>query len=140
MAKTVLVCDDDPQLRSAVSLLIRDLVEIVEAADGQEALAAIREKRPALMLLDVGLPLMDGFRTLEAVRAIAPGLLVIVLTGQNETQNALRMLEMGASAYVTKPFEPSWLREDIKRLLAGADGVANPSESPPWRIVIPRTG
>ena len=118
--KTVLVADDEPMLRRLVLATIRGLpLRVLEAATGPDALAVARQELPDLMLLDVGLPDMDGFavcRSLKADPATA-GIKVVMLTARAQRQDLARGVEAGADAYITKPFSPQRLLSDLTGFL-----------------------
>lgn len=108
---TILIVEDDAPLRRALrtSLRARDLV-VREAGSGEEALVLAADRRPDLVLLDLGLPGIDGLETIARLRAFtdAP---VIVLTARDRPSEKVAALDAGADDYVTKPF-------DIDELLA----------------------
>lgn len=115
--KKVLIVDDDEDLRRSIKTLLGDSFDVLEAADGGAAVEAVRKERPRLILLDVSMPGMDGAQTLEAVRAIDRAVTVIMLTGDSGLDTAKRTLDMGAAAYVTKPFDMDCMKSDVRRLL-----------------------
>lgn len=129
-AKKVLIVDDDEDLRRSIRLLLGDDFPVLEAADGGAAIEAVRKERPRLILLDVSMPGMDGAATLEAVRSIDRAVTVIMLTGDSGLDMAKRTLDMGAAAYVTKPFDMDCMKADVRRLLA-AD-AESPESGRPW--------
>jgi two-component system KDP operon response regulator KdpE len=108
---TILIVEDDAPLRRALrtSLRARDLV-VHEAGSGEEALVLAADRRPDLVLLDLGLPGIDGLETIARLRTFtdAP---VIVLTARDRPADKVAALDAGADDYVTKPF-------DIDELLA----------------------
>jgi two-component system response regulator (stage 0 sporulation protein F) len=128
-AKKVLIVDDDEDLRRTIKLLLGDSFNVLEAADGGSAVEAVRKERPRLILLDVSMPGMDGAQTLEAVRAIDRAVTVIMLTGDSGLDTAKRTLDMGAAAYVTKPFDMDCMKSDVRRLLS-ADGELDETGRP----------
>lgn len=118
--KTVLVADDEPMLRRLVLATIRRLpLRVLEAASGPEALALARQERPDLMLLDVGLPEVDGFAVCRALKTdpVTAGIKVVMLTARAQRQDLDRGAEAGADAYITKPFSPQRLLSDLGGLL-----------------------
>jgi DNA-binding response OmpR family regulator len=123
---TVLVVDDNPDLRRYVR---RHLIEggasgrgyrVVEAADGEGALAAVRARLPDLVVSDVMMPQLDGVRLLEALRADPETdfLPVILLTARAEAEDRLAGLGLGADDYVTKPFDARELVARVDNLIA----------------------
>ena len=89
---------------------------VSEAASGLEALDKVRQEIPDLVLLDVMMPELDGFETLQHIREIS-NVPVIMLTVKNEEGDKVRGLELGADDYVTKPFSPRELSSRVKALL-----------------------
>lgn len=119
----LLIVDDDPEIRSSVRLGFelqwRD-VEILEAARGTDALRAVEEQRPDLVLLDVGLPDLDGYRVLRDIRAFS-SVPVIMLTARDEPIDKVRGLEAGADDYVGKPFDHLELMARVRAVLRRLD-------------------
>ena len=119
----LLIVDDDAEIRSSVRLGFelqwRD-VEIVEAEDGAEALRLLEEERPDLVLLDVGLPDMDGYAVLRETRAFS-AVPVIMLTARDEAMDRVRGLEGGADDYVGKPFDHLELLARVRAVLRRLD-------------------
>lgn len=109
MATSVLIVDDSAVSRSIV---IRSLppdwdVAITQASNGCEALAALSEKPHKVVLLDLNMPVMDGYQFLEAVQRSALAMpIVIVLSGDVQPRAQARVKELGASAFVRKPIRP----------------------------------
>lgn len=126
-----MVVDDEEDLRRIIARMLSAQGEIVEAADGAEAVRLLRQRTPDLLLLDVTLPDVSGLDVLKEARAIAPNLPVLMLTGQLDISTARDALEKGARAYMTKPFEPSALKQEVARLL-GPETV--PRDARPWRV------
>ncbi len=106
----VLVADDDPAMRALITTILHDQnFRTAEAADGLEALDQAQRLRPAVMLLDMEMPRLDGFGVLEALRRRLAGraVPVIVVTVRDDPATEARCLELGAEDYITKPFQPS---------------------------------
>ena len=113
MSRTILVVDDEPRIREILdAYLRREGYEPVLAATGEEALDLLRRREPALVLLDLGLPDLDGLEVLRRMRA-ARDVPVIVVTARAEEVDRLVGLQVGADDYVTKPFSP---REVVARV------------------------
>lgn len=114
---TVLVVEDDPDIRSlVVSLAGRAGMAGLEAADGRAGIRAFFEHRPDLVVLDIGLPELDGWEVLARIRELSEAP-VLVLTAAGEKPQEVRGLEGGADDYVTKPFDPDVLIARIRALL-----------------------
>ncbi len=121
MTRIALV-EDNPDNRLLVHAILEDLFEIDEYAGGAEALVGIRTHPPALVLLDISLPVMDGTEVLRHLRADADiaSLPVIALTAHAMAGDRERYLDMGFDAYVTKPIvDETILIGEINRLLDG---------------------
>ena len=122
--KTVLVVDDEPKIVQ----LARDYLEhagftVVSASDGKAALATARSSRPDLVVLDLGLPELDGLDVARALRrdSTVP---IVMLTGRGDEADKIAGLEIGADDYVSKPFSPRELSARIKAILRRAERVS----------------
>jgi two-component system, OmpR family, KDP operon response regulator KdpE len=131
----LLLVDDDPEIRTSVrvgfELQWRD-VEILEAASGGECLRLVEERRPDLVLLDVGLPDLDGFAVLRELRAFS-AVPVIMLTARDEPIDRVRGLEAGADDYVAKPFDHLELMARVRAVLRRLDVKAPTPGRAPYR-------
>ncbi|HEV7562504.1 MAG TPA: response regulator transcription factor [Solirubrobacterales bacterium] len=115
--QTVLVVEDDPDIRGLVlALLQRAGMAGLAAGDGRAGIRAFFEHRPDLLVLDLGLPELDGWEVLERVREVSDAP-VMVLTAAGESPEKVRGLDGGADDYVTKPFDPEVLVARIRALL-----------------------
>lgn len=119
----VLLVDDDADIRASVRLGFelqwRD-VEILEAEHGADALRLIEDQRPDIVLLDVGLPDLDGYAVLREVRAFS-SVPVIMLTARDEPIDKVRGLEAGADDYLGKPFDHLELMARVRAVLRRLD-------------------
>ena len=127
MAK-VLIVDDDPDIRTAVSSILKfRSYEVIEACDGEEALMKLREEKPDLILLDLLMPKMDGFAVIKELQSNnwkeyhdIP--LLILSSVREEVSERRYELETGyglkVDDYIEKPIEPYLLLEHIERLLS----------------------
>jgi two-component system, OmpR family, KDP operon response regulator KdpE len=131
----LLLVDDDPEIRTSVrvgfELQWRD-VEVVEAATGADGLRLVEERRPDLVLLDVGLPDTDGFAVLREIRAFS-AVPVVMLTARDEAIDTVRGLETGADDYVTKPFDHLELMARVRAVLRRLDVKAPASRRATYR-------
>ncbi len=119
--RRILVVDDEPDLVHAVRLYLEMEGYLVFAAsNGYEALEKVREKLPDLVVLDVMMPEMDGFETLQKIRE-AHTIPVIMLTVRGEEADKVRGLQLGADDYVTKPFSQRELLSRIQAVLRRAE-------------------
>ena len=119
----LLLVDDDADIRASVRLGFelqwRD-VEVVEAASGADGLRLVEDERPDLVLLDVGLPDLDGYAVLREIRAFS-AVPVIMLTARDEPIDKVRGLEAGADDYVGKPFDHLELMARVRAVLRRLD-------------------
>ncbi len=127
---TIVVVEDDPNIADLVELYLRrEGFRVVQAADGPRGLEAVREQRPRLVVLDVGLPGgMDGLEVCRRLRSgPQPGVPVLMLTARDGEIDRVLGLELGADDYVTKPFGPRELMARVKAILRRVEG---PREAP----------
>jgi len=119
--KLILAVDDEPKMTRFMRLNLElEGYAVREATNGLEALDKVREELPDLVLLDVMMPEMSGFETLERIREMS-NVPVIMLTAKGEEEDKVHGLELGADDYVTKPFSPRELSSRIKALLRRAE-------------------
>lgn len=113
----ILICDDETDIVNALKIyLSMGDYRVLEAHNGQEALAIARGEELHLILLDVMMPVMDGLKTLEELRRFsnAP---VILLTAKGEEEDKIEGLNLGADDYITKPFQPMELLARVRSQL-----------------------
>ena len=111
---TVLICDDDKDIRNAVQIyLSADGYEVITAGNGREALSAIAGNEVHLVLLDIMMPQMDGIETLQHIRKVS-NVPVIFLTAKGEETDKILGLNIGADDYITKPFNPAELQARVR--------------------------
>ena len=120
MTRVMVVEDNDNMRRGLCDLLEADGFETIEIADGKQAVDAMHHARPDLVILDLMLPAIDGAGVLEKMRASGVRAPVLVLTAKNDEDEKVRLLEMGADDYVTKPFGRRELGARISALLRRA--------------------
>ena len=115
---TVLIADDDANIRELVSLFLRNEgLKTVEAADGREALAVYASEPVDLVVLDIMMPVMDGWALCKELRRADPSLPLLMLTARGETWEKVKGFELGTDDYLTKPFDPLELAARVKALL-----------------------
>jgi len=118
----LLVCDDHEVVRKGIRFLIKpemDIQIVAEAKDGMEALRLTQETQPDVALLDVVMPLLDGFATLQRIRVEHPGVKVVIYSGFSNSTFSSRATALGASAFVHKEAPFSQLVETIRHAAAG---------------------
>jgi two-component system KDP operon response regulator KdpE len=115
--RKILIADDEPRMIRFIRLnLEHDGYEVLEANNGQAALDQLRDELPDMVLLDVMMPDLDGFETLEMVREVST-VPVIMLTAKGDVEDRVRGLELGADDYISKPFSPAELSSRVKAVL-----------------------
>ncbi len=100
----ILLVDDEPHIRKYVSLILKQLGSplLIEATNGEEAVAAYQRENPDLVLLDVNMPKMDGIETLRKLKELDPNCVVIMLTSLANRETIAQALELGAANYIRK--------------------------------------
>lgn len=122
----ILIVDDDPRLRDLVRLALeRAGHDVITAADGRSALIHAAREAPDLIVLDVGMPGMDGFECCRRIRANSE-VPVLFLTARDDEVDRILGLEMGADDYVTKPFSPRELVARVRTILKRTMRVTEP--------------
>lgn len=121
MSERVLLVDDEPNIVTSLQFLMRKAgFETAVARDGEAALTEVERFRPDLVLLDANLPGRDGFEVCQALRAAGHAdLVVVMLTAKGRESEVAKGFEVGADAYVTKPFSTRELVARVTDLLAG---------------------
>lgn len=118
VAKRVLIADDEKNMRWVLDeTLTKEGYEVVQASNGKEALAAIDENPPDLMVLDHKMPAPDGMEVLRRIRAKGETFPVIMLTAHGNVQLAVEAMKAGATEYLTKPFDLEELKLSIEKAL-----------------------
>ena len=113
----VLVVDDDPGLRDSFRLILEDDYDVLEAADGAQALETVRTTQVDLVLLDVRLPDLDGMAVLEQAKALDEHVEVILVTAVQTVRTAVAAMKLGAFDYITKPFDEDEILPLVRRAI-----------------------
>jgi len=117
----VLLADDHSIVRAGLRRLLEDAgdMEVVEAADGRQALKLAKDNPPDVAVMDISMPGLDGLEAIQRLRELLPALPVLVLTMHEEEQYVVRCLAAGARGYLTKRGAPEQLVNAIRKVLAG---------------------
>jgi DNA-binding response OmpR family regulator len=118
--KKILIADDEPNIVVSLEFLMkRSGYQVKAAGDGEEALRLLEDFRPDLILLDVMLPLRDGFEVCQKIRNNPDwkNLKIVMLTAKGREVEIAKGLALGADAYITKPFATKDLLANVQRLL-----------------------
>jgi DNA-binding response OmpR family regulator len=127
----ILVVDDDPDLLRALRLRLRaNNYEVTTASDGYAAIASAQKERPSLIILDLGLPVGDGFVVLDRLQNsdVLSGVPVIVLSARDPQNNEEKALKAGAAAFFQKPAD----NDELLNVIRVSIGPAAAAQSAPW--------
>lgn len=114
MNTKVLIVDDDPSIRLLLKRLLLEMGHSsLEAADGNEALALLQRENPALVLLDLHMPKLDGLATLDAIMDRNPDMGVIMITGDGDEDRGKAAMQRGACDYLPKPFDLEYFKNTV---------------------------
>jgi two-component system response regulator MprA len=117
----VLIAEDDRAVREALERALRlEGYEVATVANGAEALAAVADRPPDLLLLDVSMPIVDGLTVARVLRGEGDRLPILMLTARTETRDRVAGLDAGADDYLAKPFELDELLARVRALLRRA--------------------
>jgi two-component system, OmpR family, alkaline phosphatase synthesis response regulator PhoP len=127
----ILIVDDEPNIAQLARLYLeREGYKVESAGDGRSALAAVEKHPPALMVLDIMLPELDGLEVCRRLRASGNSLPILMLTARDEDVDKILGLELGADDYLTKPFNPRELVARIKAILRRGERTADNARAP----------
>jgi two-component system, OmpR family, KDP operon response regulator KdpE len=127
----ILIVDDDPDLLRALRLRLRaNNYDVATASDGYAAIASAQKERPGLIILDLGLPVGDGFVVLDRLQNsdILAGIPVIVLSARDPQNNEERALKAGATAFLQKPAD----NDELLNMIRGSLGPGAAQPTPAW--------
>lgn len=129
-SELILLVDDEPSITQLARMYLeRDGFRIAEALDGESALEAAKQK-PALIVLDVMLPKVDGFDVCRRLRSAGDQVPIIMLTARDEDIDKILGLELGADDYLTKPFNPRELVARVKAILRRSESRKQTDDQP----------
>jgi UDP-3-O-[3-hydroxymyristoyl] N-acetylglucosamine deacetylase len=124
MSETILVVDDEANIRHTLRGVLADEgYDVVEAQDGRRALELLERRPPKLAIVDIWMPEMDGIELVSKMRQQAPEVPVIVISGHGTIDTAVRVIRMGAFDFLEKPFQLDALLRVVDRALGGANEV-----------------
>ena len=114
MAKKILICDDDPSVRNAFKAILENTHDLILCENCQQCLETLRHNQDiGILFLDIKLPETNGLELLQKIKAQAPQIPVVVLTGYDTPELREKMLHLGAKAYLNKPFSPEEIRKAV---------------------------
>ena len=117
--KKILIADDELNIRSLISRMLGKDYIVIEATNGEEAIDIAKRQEPDLILMDLIMPQMDGYTACSSIKTdqATKGIPVVMLTGVGHEFNKKFAREMGADAYITKPFSADELLRQVKQVL-----------------------
>jgi DNA-binding response OmpR family regulator len=124
MKRSVLVVDDEPNIVASLEFLLKKAgYDVRVARNGEEALRAVAQRHPDLVLLDVMMPIRDGYDVCESIRAnpVLKNVHIIMLTAKSREVEHEKALALGADDYIVKPFSTRELVERVKQVLGPGD-------------------
>ena len=129
---TLLVVDDDNEIRMLLSDILQEKYNVLEASDGKEALDLLKECMPDLIICDIIMPGMNGFELIEQIKGqeLTAHIPIILLSSDASVDSKIESAHVGADAYLTKPFHEKHLLATIKQLLSNRKGLKDYFNSP----------
>lgn len=114
----ILIADDAAFMRMKSANLVKELGhEVVEAADGAEAVELFKQHHPDAVLLDITMPVMDGMQALKEILALDPSAKVAMVTAMGQQQVIMEAIKSGAKDFVVKPFDPDRIQSALWKLV-----------------------
>lgn len=133
MRHKILIVDDSDTIRRALAAAFEGAYSVFTAAGGTDAVELVKAERPVLVFLDINMPDMGGEEALRLIKATGVPSSIWMLTGVEDLAVVMRALTMGASGYITKPFEIESLRRVVLNAVSDLEGEEKPSAKP-WTI------
>jgi two-component system KDP operon response regulator KdpE len=130
-ASSVLIVDDEPKIRNAVrQALEHEVRTVLEASNGRDAIAMAERERPGLVIIDLGLPDMEGIAVCRAIRGWS-SVPILVLSARTDEEEKASLLEAGADDYITKPFSTVELRARVRAAVRRSQMAPLPGTNAP---------
>lgn len=117
MKKKILICDDEEGVRESLNLILENDYNIAFAANGNEAVEHIKNNEIDLLILDIKMPKMNGLEALRDIRKINNDLKIVISTGYQSSEVAEETIKLGATDYITKPFDKDQILSLVKNTL-----------------------
>jgi len=136
MQHKILIVDDEESVRFVIKEAFSRSYQVFTTAEGMDALEIIKRERPALVFLDIKMPGLSGLDVLRMVKDAGLNPVIWMLTGEEDLDVALKTLKMGASGYLTKPFEIQKIRDIVVNAITGSEQKEHHDtrEDRPWRV------
>lgn len=141
MARNILVVEDEKRIREAITAYLKNAgYTVLEAGNGKEAIEIFEDNEIDLVILDVMMPMLDGWTVLRRIREYSKETLVIMLTALESEYDKLQGFELGADEYVTKPFSPKVLVARVNALFSRNPKFRASDKIELGRLVLDKTG
>jgi two-component system chemotaxis response regulator CheY len=115
----ILIADDADFSRTRISRTLNEAgYQVIEAQNGSEALDAYQNEKPDLVIMDIGMPIMDGLTALRQIKAVDPSAKIVVLSRIGQEKSVVEALEAGAETFLLKPFDSNYILAAIVRMMA----------------------
>jgi two-component system chemotaxis response regulator CheY len=115
----ILIADDADFSRTRISRTLHDAgYQVIEAQNGSEALDAYQNEEPDLVIMDIGMPIMDGLTALRQIKAADPSAKMVMLSRIGQEKSVIEALEAGAETFLLKPFDSNYVLAAIVRMMA----------------------
>jgi two-component system chemotaxis response regulator CheY len=115
----ILIADDAEFSRSRISRALNQAgYRVIEAQNGSEALSAYQNEKPDLVIMDIGMPVMDGLSALRQIMAIDPNAKIVMLSRIGQEKSVIEALEAGAETFLVKPFDSNYVLAAVDRVMA----------------------
>jgi DNA-binding response OmpR family regulator len=135
MGTSILIVDDEPRyLRLLEANLVTEGFQVLKATNGQEAVDQVADKHPDLVLLDVMMPVLDGFGACERIREFS-NVPIIVVTARGSENDRVRGLDLGADDYIVKPFSATELLARVRAVLRRVQTSGNAFQQPVFQHI-----
>ena len=115
--KKILICDDEEGIRESLKLILEEHYDLILTKNGNEAINHLKNNNVDLLILDIKMPVINGFDTLREIRKLKPGLKVIIATGYKSVETAKEAQKLGATDYLVKPFNSVEVLQSIEKII-----------------------
>ncbi|MCG2725429.1 MAG: response regulator [Elusimicrobia bacterium] len=136
MKQKILIVDDEKNVRNVIQRAFSQEYSVFTASEGISAMEIIKQEQPALIFLDIGMPGMSGLEVLKLIKKAGLSSVIWMLTGEEDINIAMKTIQMGASGYLTKPFEIEKIREIARDVIMNYERKAkrDSSADKPWVV------
>ena len=137
MRHKILIVDDEENVRFVLKEAFLSTYQVFTASEGLSAVEIIKKERPTLVFLDMKMPGLSGLEVLQLVKETGLAPVIWILTGEEELDIALKTLKLGASGYLTKPFDIEKIRDIVTNAILGAEQKEHHDTQgdKPWRVI-----